>query len=344
MRLERIAFMSYVHINDDIDNGYLSRLRIRLEGDITAEIGNNFKIFQDNVHITAGLPWEERLKHFISKSTFLLPVVTPHFFNSEWCRKEFEYFRDIERKTFIGSRIIPLYYIDSPVMHDRSLAPDSVERLMSTYQPADWRDLRDRGVTVNAQPAVKRSRRIAKHIADRLHDLETGQYSALNASLLADVGLSGSTQLSSNDATPNAPFDLQILPYPKRVIGRESEVDQVVTALTTPSGSHVFAIDGVTALGKTTVAAIAIRQFYEKSSFPGGIAVVSCTGITDPRIALRDALTRFDPERRPPAMQNEAALAQEAHRLLDKRQALIVLDDVESALDIVRVVTPLHEA
>jgi hypothetical protein len=345
MKLERIAFMSYVHENDVLDKYYLTRFRERLEGQISQAIGEDFTIFQDRVHINPGHQWEARIEQYLSKSTFLIPILTPHFFNSEWCRKEFEYFRSVEQRTGLGQRIIPVYYIKCRELENHSAyAPESMEWLIHTYHYADWRDLRTNNAGINTTPAVKQLRRIATYILERLNELESAQPGVQDTSSPGGTGPSRSVPVASNDSIQNPPFDLQILPYPKRVLGRGREVARVIAGLTSPSGSQIVSISGIAAIGKTTVAAVAMRRLFETSSFPGGIAVVPCAGITDPLIALRDALTRFDSERRPPAMRDEAGLAEEAHRLLHKKQALIVLDDVEANVDVVRVVDLLHEA
>jgi tetratricopeptide (TPR) repeat protein len=57
---------------------------------------------------------------------------------------------------------------------------------------------------------------------------------------------------------------------------------------------------------------------------------------------LKRVLTRFDPLRRQPTANDLAGLAETAHRLLDGKSDLVVLDNVEPALAVAGVVAPLH--
>jgi tetratricopeptide (TPR) repeat protein len=72
------------------------------------------------------------------------------------------------------------------------------------------------------------------------------------------------------------------------------------------------------------------------------VAVVIFTGLADAAEALRTVLAHFDPQRRSPEATDVAGLAAAAHRLLDGKDALIVLDNVEPALKIEQVVAPLR--
>lgn len=85
-QFDRIAFMSYAHENNH--DRYLSKLRAKLELAVRDRMGTPFTLFQDLVHIHAGHKWEDRVKQYLSRSTLLLPIISPYFYNSEWCRKK----------------------------------------------------------------------------------------------------------------------------------------------------------------------------------------------------------------------------------------------------------------
>jgi tetratricopeptide (TPR) repeat protein len=97
-------------------------------------------------------------------------------------------------------------------------------------------------------------------------------------------------------------------------------------------------------IGKTTLAAVALRQLRAEGRFADGVAIVLCQALTDAGDVLRRALARFDPERRQPEARDPAGLAEVARLLLSGKDTLIVLDNVEPALDVRAVIQPLREA
>ena len=87
-----------------------------------------------------------------------------------------------------------------------------------------------------------------------------------------------------------------------------------------------------------------MHQLRAEGRFADGVAVVLCQELTDAGEVLRRALARFDPARRQPEARDPAGLAEVARLLLGGKDTLIVLDNVEPALDIRAVIQPLREA
>ena len=85
-----VAFMSYAHHDDG--QGRLSRFRERLEGELRSQTGIDLEIFKDSEEIGLGEQWRRRLEAGLAASTFLLPIVTPSFLTSAYCREELETF------------------------------------------------------------------------------------------------------------------------------------------------------------------------------------------------------------------------------------------------------------
>jgi hypothetical protein len=91
-----VAFMSYAHVDDEIDS--LTQLRQHLEVVVRQQIGADFDIFKDRDNIHWGENWQERIEESLDEVTFLIPILTPGFFNSENCRKELQRFVEREKK------------------------------------------------------------------------------------------------------------------------------------------------------------------------------------------------------------------------------------------------------
>ncbi len=61
---------------EDDDSGRLSELRVRLSGEVAAQLGGPFPIFQDREDIAWGQQWKKRIDESLDSVTFLIPIVT----------------------------------------------------------------------------------------------------------------------------------------------------------------------------------------------------------------------------------------------------------------------------
>src|SRR3990170_5332877 len=136
-----VAFMSYVHSDDKY--GHLTQFRERLSDEVRMQTGEEFPIFQDRKDIWWGQNWKERIEESLDEVTFLISIITPSFFNSQACREELELFLERERKLKRNDLILPVYYVDCPLLNDEAKrATDELAELIAARQYADWRDLR----------------------------------------------------------------------------------------------------------------------------------------------------------------------------------------------------------
>jgi hypothetical protein len=142
------AFMSYATRDDH--NGKLTTLRSVLEiaiRDYTAD--DDFVIFQDKVYVRWGEKWEEKLLDSLDDAVFLIPIITPRFFTSDWCSLELKHF--IERQEKLKQQhpgappgiICPVSYTDYKPLNN-SNHPDRDELVEAGHenQYVDWRRLR----------------------------------------------------------------------------------------------------------------------------------------------------------------------------------------------------------
>ena len=157
-----VAFMSYAH-HDDGD-GRLTKFRERLARELRSQTGIEMEIFQDSDTIQLGEKWRRRLDHGLAESTFLLPIVTPSFLTSSYCRDELETFLRHERELDRDDLILPVYYIDCEAFRTSSAgAPEA--RTLNTIlerQYFDWRGLRTFG------PAERRVERERTKLAEQI--------------------------------------------------------------------------------------------------------------------------------------------------------------------------------
>ena len=138
-----LAFMSYAHSDDRHDEGRLTQLRERLSGEVGMQTGKDFPIFQDRKDIKWGQAWKERIEQSLIEVTFLIPIITPGFFTSDFCRDELQIFIEREKELKRSDLILPIYYVNTPLLHDENRrGSDELAQLIAARQYADWRDLR----------------------------------------------------------------------------------------------------------------------------------------------------------------------------------------------------------
>lgn len=136
------AFLSYVREDDENAGGGITDLRKRLEAEIRLVTGLDFTIFHDR-QIGWGEAWEERIDQALDASTFFIPILTPRFVTSPYCRDELSKFLGREEQLRRSDLILPIYYSDEPVINDPALrAADPLAAELARRQLVDWRDLR----------------------------------------------------------------------------------------------------------------------------------------------------------------------------------------------------------
>src|SRR4051794_15534584 len=115
---EPLAFLSYVRSDDETEDQRISQLRQRLAAEVQMQTGRPFPIFQDRNGIDWGENWRRRIEESVDKATFLIPVITPSFFNSAACIDELRQFCGRESQLKRDDLIMPIYYVSAPLLDD----------------------------------------------------------------------------------------------------------------------------------------------------------------------------------------------------------------------------------
>ena len=162
-----VGFLSYVRADDEHDDGYLTRFRKRLSGEVHAQTGEIFDIFQDRADIGWGANWEDRINDCIDAGMFLICIITPCFFKSAACRNELERFLAREKELGRNDLILPIYYISCPLLEgELKRDTDPLAQLIRTRHYVDWRELRFE--SLDSLPAKKKLAGIATEIREAL--------------------------------------------------------------------------------------------------------------------------------------------------------------------------------
>ena len=140
---EPSAFMSYVRSDDDHDGGLITKFRERIEGEVRMQTGKAFNIFQDRNDIAWGQQWKAVISDALSSVRFLIPIVTPSFFESDACRSEFETFLQRENMLGVPRLILPVYYVPCEQLdEDYPKNKDVIADVIRERNWIDWREFR----------------------------------------------------------------------------------------------------------------------------------------------------------------------------------------------------------
>ena len=90
-------------------------MRTLLAEELQLKIGRLRKvsIFQDVAAIPHGADWEKAIHAALDQSSFLIPIITPAFLESEWCCREVLHFHARAQALGRDDLIFPVHYVDS---------------------------------------------------------------------------------------------------------------------------------------------------------------------------------------------------------------------------------------
>jgi hypothetical protein len=173
------AFWSYTRFDDEHDGAWLSDLREALVKAVRALSGKQIEIFQDVDGIAWGERWKRKLVKSAEDAVFLIPIITPNYFESEACRDELAQFVVREKTTGSQDLILPVYYITAPHLEDRfKKASDYLAQAIGEHNYEDTRDLRHRSLT--SYDARQKIDALATSLIGRLNGFARAQLSSTN--------------------------------------------------------------------------------------------------------------------------------------------------------------------
>jgi hypothetical protein len=135
------GFFSYSLSDDRASGRQLSAIREFLSIEVGTLLGVPFELFQDIEHGAIGRPWAQELFLTLQDADLLIPVVSPAFLTSDWCRREYSTFLEARRKRGEVPYVYPIYFVADDEID--SIAPtDEIARTIKSFQYVDVREFR----------------------------------------------------------------------------------------------------------------------------------------------------------------------------------------------------------
>mgnify|MGYP001810424552 CR=1 FL=1 len=125
-------------------------------------------VFFDNKSIGWGKRWAEFIKFGLEKAAFLVPIVTPAFFQNDACRDEYLKFMEVEKTSGRRDMILPVYYVRCRELLNENNTDPIVDDIASR-QYRDWRDLRHR--PQNSPEILQKFAQLALEISDSYFEI-----------------------------------------------------------------------------------------------------------------------------------------------------------------------------
>lgn len=331
-------FVSYAR--SDNANGWISNFVEELLAEHRKfAAGRELTCFIDKNDIGAGADWQHTLNHGIAHSKLFVAFISPNYFASEWCRKEWRAWIDAEiAKHILTAGVRPVYIVEVPGLTDGKLSDHDFAKQIADFLKISEGDRVK--LLAETPPVVKHLRRRQmthnQPFCD-VHSFYTEGVETLRRDDLRQV-LSKLAQDLDHHAELFAKADASITtipPYNRNFSGRLDELLQLREWLDKDDRTGVIhGVHGLGGIGKTELALTYAHGYA--SAYPGGRFLISCDGKSSLREAIltqHDFTSLFtdrisDEQRKDPSEYYAAIMRQLGHRLDNLGHVLLLLDNV----------------
>jgi hypothetical protein len=103
------VFISYAHHDNQAHEQWVHRFAEKLANDYRSRCGRTLNYFLDKDDLQVGNVLADRLQNALRASSLFIPILSPTYLASRWCRREFLHFLDQPEGVIAGesSRILP---------------------------------------------------------------------------------------------------------------------------------------------------------------------------------------------------------------------------------------------
>ena len=250
-------FISYAH-KDDHD-GWITAFVEVLKREHAEFSPRPLEVFFDLEDIRAMDDWEDRILRGLKSSKLMLAVLSPDYFDSLYCRKEWEVYLEHElARAYPGEGVAPIYVVSVPGF-EQGQAEAHVRQWAEGLQKRQFLDVRswrEEGIeALRREDVVKRMRKLEEQIHERLDRANRASTSPTSVPL----------------HNPN-------------FVGRRDELSQLRKQLALGKLGAITAVYGLGGMGKSALAFEYAHAFADE--YPGGRFLIPCEGVKDLRVPI----------------------------------------------------------
>jgi hypothetical protein len=124
------AFFSYSHLDARTDPGLVEALTRTLEDRVAVKLVNdNFEVWRDTEGLRTGDRWDARIEEALRISDVLIVLLTPRWIGSDYCRREYRIFEEVERERGGDEYVAPI--LARPLERQQSLFNEDQKSMWS---------------------------------------------------------------------------------------------------------------------------------------------------------------------------------------------------------------------
>jgi hypothetical protein len=259
-------FGSYAH-NDNHDN-WITEFIDAIEREHLQYTPQRYKIFFDHSEIRTMDDWEHRILAGLRSSKAMFAMLSPEYFESEYCYKEWQIYLEHELdKSISGEGIAPIY-IETALSFDQN---SDLENNNKANNNNSWPKNLFRRQYIDFRPWR----------SGRPSSLQDPKFYILIKKLEEDI-FSKITKVEKILSSPTN------LPRNSSFVGRLDELRLLREILALRRVGAIALVQGMGGSGKSALAFEYGHQFAHE--YPGGRFVINCSGISD----LRDAMVKLE--------------------------------------------------
>lgn len=262
-------FISYAH--NDNRRGQVGELCDAITADFHKFAGRDLRVFFDKQDIPSMADWERRIAQGLRESRLFLAVLSPNYFASAYCRREWEeYVRYEAMRQCLGEGVAPIYFVELPGLDSRGVE-QSIAGWVEELRKRQWCDLRP------WHDAGNRALEDA-HVAERLQSLQGEIKERLRR---ADRAQQSPTNIYRHN--PQFVGRVRELTLLREALNERGSVGVVGHKMQAAAGAA--AVYGLGGMGKTELALAYAHAFAW--DYPGGRLLARCEGLDNFDLVLR---------------------------------------------------------
>ncbi len=234
-------FISYAHadsIPEDGESGFVDEFVKKLldSQEHQQMFGGKINVFFDKSEIHNMSDWDNRIRSALASSRFLIVLLSPGYFKSEYCAREFDWWMQHEmHRRVLGEGTAPILIVAVNDLYNFNVNPLPVIPPDIQKQFPDW---------------IKQIRQIQSGPDFDMHDLERAKIDEILRALCENTKEKYFKQVIAENSPINAAYPK----YNENFVGRRENLRSLRQTLSTMSTTAISAVNGLGGIGKTELA------------------------------------------------------------------------------------------